>query len=96
MAEPTRLLGVTELAERLGLPETSVRWMRHTGKGPQAAVIAGRLTFRAQDVEDWITAQFEAEAAETQGQVVASPLTGPPRSRLTGPPRSRGQRAGAA
>lgn len=58
-----KLLTVPEVAEMLRRSEAQIRWMRHTGTGPRAAKIAGRVMYREQDVLDWIDAQFEAEPA---------------------------------
>lgn len=57
-----KLITVSQLADRLGKSEASVRWMLHQGTAPRSAKIGGRVVFRESDVEAYIDAAF-AEAA---------------------------------
>lgn len=59
----TSLLTLPEVAEMLRKSEAQLRWMRHQGKAPRAAIIGGRIMFREADVVAWIDAQFESDAA---------------------------------
>lgn len=56
---PDPLMTLDEVAERLRRSPAQLRWMRHEKRGPRAAKIAGRVTYRQSDVERWIDAQFE-------------------------------------
>jgi len=95
----SQLLTVPEVAERLRRSPRQIYWMRHTGTGPRGAVLSGRLMFREQDIEDWITAQFEGDAPETQGGQVEASRLAAPRSRTAAQPppgrQGRGGRQGA-
>lgn len=57
------LLTVAEVAEITRLPEATLRWFRHVGKGPKSAKLGRRITYRRSDVEAWIEAQFNADQA---------------------------------
>lgn len=59
------LLTMEELATELRRPIATLRWWRHQGggAGPRSAKVGGRIVYRRTDVEAWIDAQFEAEAA---------------------------------
>ncbi|MFP3579447.1 helix-turn-helix domain-containing protein [Arthrobacter sp. SIMBA_036] len=57
-----KLWTLEEAAAALRKTPSQMRWLRHNGKGPRSAKIAGRVMYREQDVIDWVNAQFEAEA----------------------------------
>lgn len=57
-----RLLTLPEAADRLRRSEAQLRWMRHNGDGPPSAKISGRVMYREDLLEDWIDAQFAANA----------------------------------
>ena len=50
-----------EVAEMLRKSPNQIRWMRHMGTGPKAALIGGRVMFRKADVVAWVDAQFAAQ-----------------------------------
>lgn len=54
----TRLLTLSETAERLRKTDSQLRWMIHTGSAPKSALIGNRRMFRESDVEDYINAAF--------------------------------------
>lgn len=58
-----KLITLDEAAEYLRKTPAQLRWMRHAGTGPKSAKIGGRVMYRQKDVDDWIDAQFDAEAA---------------------------------
>lgn len=58
-----KLLTLEEVATMLRKSPAQMRWMRHSGTGPRAARLGGRVMYREQDVIDWINAAFEAEAS---------------------------------
>lgn len=60
MAE--RLLTVPEVAEMTRIPEATLRWFRHAGKGPRSAKLGRRVVYKQADVLQWIEAQFALEA----------------------------------
>jgi excisionase family DNA binding protein len=57
------LLTLSETAERLRKTDPQLRWMIHQGTAPQSALIGGRRMFRAADVDAYIAAAFDGEAA---------------------------------
>lgn len=57
------LLTVAEVAEITRLPEATLRWFRHVGKGPKSAKLGRRVLYRRSDVTDWVDAQFNADQA---------------------------------
>lgn len=56
-----QLLNVKEAAEMLRRSEAQMRYMRHKGTGPRSALIAGRVMYRYQDIEEWVNQAFEGE-----------------------------------
>jgi len=63
-----KLLTLDEVAALLRRSPAQVRWMRHNGTGPRSAKVAGRVMFIEGDLNDWIEAQFSADA-ERRGVV---------------------------
>ncbi len=63
-----KLLTLDEVAGLLRRSPAQVRWMRHNGTGPRSAKVAGRVMFREEDLNDWVEAQFSADA-ERRGVV---------------------------
>ncbi len=63
-----KLLTLDEVATLLRRSPAQVRWMRHNGTGPRSAKVAGRVMFIEEDLNDWIEAQFSADA-ERRGVV---------------------------
>ena len=59
----SRLLTLAEAAERLRRSEAQLRWMRHNRSGPPSALIAGRVMYREDLLEEWIQQQFDAAKA---------------------------------
>lgn len=59
----TRLMTLSEAAERLRKTPAALRWMIHAGTAPKSALIGGRRRmFRESDIEDYINKAF-ADAA---------------------------------
>lgn len=56
-----KLLTTTEVADMTRLPEATIRWFRHAGKGPRSAKLGRRVVYRESDVLQWIEDQFAAE-----------------------------------
>lgn len=56
----SRLVTLPEAAERLRRSEAQLRWMRHNRSGPPSALIAGRVMYREDLLEQWIEEQFAA------------------------------------
>lgn len=57
-----KLMTVPEVAEMTRLPEATIRWFRHAGKGPRSAKLGRRVVYRESEVVAWIEAQFATEA----------------------------------
>ena len=58
-----KLLTTTEVAEMTRLPEATIRWFRHAGKGPRSARLGRRVVYRESDVLAWIENAFAEEDA---------------------------------
>lgn len=56
MSEP-RLLTCTDLAERFGVPVSTIHDWNYHRKGPKALKLGKHLRFRPEDVERWLKAQ---------------------------------------
>lgn len=70
MASPIRseeYLSTKQVAEIIGVPESTIRYWRHRNQGPAGFRMGGkRISYRRSEVEKWLTAQ---EAATTRGGV---------------------------
>ena len=55
------LITKAELAERIRIPEATLSFWRHKGKGPKGVRIGSRVLYRQSDVEQWIAEQFDAK-----------------------------------
>jgi excisionase family DNA binding protein len=53
-----RHLTVEQLAEREGVPVTTVYWWNQTGKAPRRMKIGRNIRYRLADVEQWEKAQI--------------------------------------
>lgn len=60
------LLTLSEAAERMRVPEATLRYWRHKGTGPRSAKLGRRVVYRERDVDAWIEKQFTT-AAGTSG-----------------------------
>lgn len=58
-----RLLRLPEVAELTGIPESTLRFYRHEGRGPKSAKLGRRVVYRETDVLAWIDAQFDGTPA---------------------------------
>jgi excisionase family DNA binding protein len=47
-------LTTEELAAEVRAPVATVRFWRHTGKGPRSARIGRRVVYRREDVDRWL------------------------------------------
>ena len=47
----------TDLADFLGLPETTLRQWRHKGYGPRFVRLGKHVRYRPEDVRDWLDEQ---------------------------------------
>jgi excisionase family DNA binding protein len=52
-----KLLEPPTLAERLGVPETTLAQWRYRGIGPRYAKVGRHVRYREEDVEAWLDAQ---------------------------------------
>ena len=60
------LLTLRQTAQRLNVPEATLRWWRHRSEGPMGFRAGRRVFYRASDVENWIE---ERIAAEERGRI---------------------------
>jgi predicted site-specific integrase-resolvase len=51
-------LTTRQAAERLGIPEATLRWWRSVGKGPPSFTLGHRVFYRLTDVEAWVEAEY--------------------------------------
>lgn len=58
-----KLLTVEEVAEMLRKTPAALRYQIHKGTAPRSARILGRRMFRESDVNAFIDAQFDVDAA---------------------------------
>jgi hypothetical protein len=49
------LLPDTKAARRLPFSVHTLRWWRRTGRGPTFLKIGGRVFYRPEDIDDWVT-----------------------------------------
>ncbi|WP_402371424.1 helix-turn-helix transcriptional regulator [Isoptericola rhizosphaerae] len=62
----SKLMRTPEVAEMLGIPESTLRWFRHTGQGPKSFRLgARRVVYLEADVTSWIQEQYDAEHKAT-------------------------------
>lgn len=62
-------------SELTGVPINTLKDYRQKDKGPESAVIAGRVKYRRADILAWIDEQFTADAAKsTRVESKLSPL----------------------
>lgn len=59
----SRILQLPEIAERTTLSVDSLRWLRHTGRGPRTFKLGRRVVAFEADVEAWIEAQRDKQPA---------------------------------
>jgi excisionase family DNA binding protein len=58
-----QLLTITETAELLRTPVATLRWWRHTGKGPRSFKIGRGVRYRRSDLHAWIDQQHQEQSA---------------------------------
>lgn len=63
MTNPSKLLFVPDVADRLRKSEQAIRWLVHTRQIVAPAKIGGRLVWREADLEEWLDRQFETTEA---------------------------------
>ena len=61
------LLTLRQTAQRLNVPEATLRWWRHRGDGPKGFRAGRRVLYRASDVNGWVEEQIAAEEAKADG-----------------------------
>ncbi len=57
-----KLLTLSEVSDRTGIPEATLRFWRHKGTGPHSARIGRRIKYREADVQTWLDEQFKQTA----------------------------------
>jgi predicted DNA-binding transcriptional regulator AlpA len=57
---PDLLFG-EEVAEITRIPLPTLRFYRHTGKGPRSFKLGSRVVYKRSDVEAWIEQRYQAE-----------------------------------
>lgn len=56
-----QLLSLTEAADQIRVPVSTLRYWRGRGEGPASARVGRRVVYRKADVEAWIAAQFVSD-----------------------------------
>jgi predicted DNA-binding transcriptional regulator AlpA len=60
-----RLLTGAEVAERLNMPQATLRYWRHVGEGPRSFRLGPRrVMYRERDVEQWLDEQYRTETGQ--------------------------------
>lgn len=62
MTSATRPLGTKEVSQQLGIPEQTLRWWRHVGRGPRSFKIGRHVAYMPSDVDSWLADQYAATA----------------------------------
>jgi predicted DNA-binding transcriptional regulator AlpA len=60
---PDKLITSAEVAERLGVPEPTLRTWRHRGQGPEAVKIGIAVMYDPDVVDEWQRARAKAKTA---------------------------------
>ena len=53
-----KLLITREVAERLRMPTSTVRYLRHVGKGPRSVKVGRRVLYDEAEVDAWLEQHF--------------------------------------
>ena len=62
------LLTLDEAAAVLRTPVATLRYWRHLGVGPAGFRLGRRVMYRRDDLDEWVTAQRDAQAGERAGR----------------------------
>ena len=54
------LLSTAEAAQKIGVPEGTLRYWRYVGIGPQSFRVGRHVKYRPEAIESWLTVQEEA------------------------------------
>ncbi|MFD6178083.1 MULTISPECIES: helix-turn-helix transcriptional regulator [unclassified Isoptericola] len=65
-----RIMLIPAVAERTGMPEGTLRFLRHEGKGPRSFKVGRRVAYYEDDVDAWLDEQY---AATSRGGAVTAP-----------------------
>jgi len=58
-----RLLTLAETAERLQVPEATLRYWRHAGTGPASIKVGRHIRYRLEDLTAWLQSNTTTPAA---------------------------------
>lgn len=56
-----KLLTPAQVSEMTTVPEETLRWLRHKGRGPRAYKLGRRTVYREEDVEFWLEQNLTQE-----------------------------------
>ena len=57
--QSSQILLVPDVAQRLRIEESTLRWWRHVGKGPRSFKIGRRIAYYLSDIEAYEARQYE-------------------------------------
>lgn len=57
---PRRIMTLKEVAERIRVPEATLRWWRHQSSGPPLFAIGRKLVCYEDALDSWVDAQESA------------------------------------
>lgn len=63
-----RLLTLEDVAARLGISPSTLRWWRHRGEGPPSIRLGRHVRYPEDALEAWLAAQIAEESARLQGR----------------------------
>lgn len=53
------LLSTDEVAERIGVPTSTLRWWRHVGEGPKSFTLGKKIVrYKRSDVDEWLEREY--------------------------------------
>lgn len=56
-----KMLTTAQVAEMIGVSESTLRWWRHAGRGPKSFNLSRRkVMYRLEDIEAWMAEQYES------------------------------------
>ena len=59
-----KLLTTKQVAERLGVGESTLRYWRHTGRGPRSFTLGARkVAYKEKDLNAWLERQYTGKEA---------------------------------
>ena len=65
MTDHDGLLTITEAAQRLRVPVTTLRWWRHKDIGPRSFKLGRHVMYQHSDLDAWVATQRDTSAGRS-------------------------------